>query len=284
MRIHQHIIDTKAIKKVLNHLPDSWVVRELTERDYGIDLMIEIFIESGTDNLGHKKYDSSGYICYLQIKGTDKVFDINIDNTISYQLNKKSLLYVEKFATPFLLVHVSTKDDDDEIYFVWLQRYIIDKLDVQNNNWRDDNQATYAIKIPKNNKLNRNIKKIELISSRIKYIEEHSEFVERFKAISDYFELYKVVNFDDKLYEYILAELNRITRLSTMLDRNSCCIDKNCVQELINLVIQIRDGNVDKSVLIDYPHKNNFEILLNENYYRYEVESSVAENDNSTVY
>lgn len=43
MRTYQHVIDTKSIKKLLNLFPNEWVIRELTARDYGTDLVIEIF-------------------------------------------------------------------------------------------------------------------------------------------------------------------------------------------------------------------------------------------------
>ena len=71
MRTYQHIIDTASVKLTLNSLPDYWVIRDLNERDYGIDLMIEIFTKSGFDKQGHETYDATGQICYLQIKGTN---------------------------------------------------------------------------------------------------------------------------------------------------------------------------------------------------------------------
>ena len=111
MRTYQHIIDTKAIKQVLNAIPNYCVIRELTERDYGIDLMIELFSEIGKNKHGHLTYDTSGHVCYLQVKGIDEEPKINEDDTISFTINKKSLYYVEKFSTPFLLLRVYTKKD-----------------------------------------------------------------------------------------------------------------------------------------------------------------------------
>lgn len=138
MRVYQHIIDTKAIKATMQAIPDHWVIRELTERDYSIDLMLEIFKKVRQNRLGHTNYDSSGYVCYLQVKGIDSDLIVNSDDTISFSLDKNSLLYVEKFTTPFLLIRVSTKTN--EIYFVWLQRYIMEVLDDSNPTWRESSQ------------------------------------------------------------------------------------------------------------------------------------------------
>lgn len=282
MRVYQHIIDTKAVKATMQAIPDYWVIRELTERDYGIDLMLEIFKEVGQNRLGHTNYDSSGHVCYLQVKGTDSALVINPDDTINFSLDKNSLLYVEKFTTPFLLVRVSTKTN--EIYFVWLQRYIMEVLDDSHPTWRESSQKTFAIKIPITNKLPNEIKKVELIASRIKYIEEHSEFVERFGSIANYFGQSENCNFDDEHYKYFIKELTRIKRLSTLLGSKVEFIDEKCIDDLIDFVKQVRDGKLKKSDLKKYPHKFNFEIILNEGSYRIENETFVADNDQSTVY
>jgi hypothetical protein len=37
-------------------MPVKWVVRQLTERDYGIDPTIELFVPQGKDKNGHQAY------------------------------------------------------------------------------------------------------------------------------------------------------------------------------------------------------------------------------------
>ncbi|RZK26876.1 MAG: DUF4365 domain-containing protein [Flavobacterium sp.] len=118
MRTYAHIIDTAAVKATLNSIPDYWVVRDLSERDYGIDLMIEIFEELGVDKYSHKTYDATGHICYLQIKGTNTKFDYNKDGTLSYSLDKDSLLYTEKFPTAFILVRVCILPGHQNTFFM----------------------------------------------------------------------------------------------------------------------------------------------------------------------
>ena len=102
MRTHEHITDTKSIKKVLNILPDHWVVRELSERDYGIDLLIEIFHQSGDDQNGNPQYESSGCVVNIQVKGTSKNLRFNRDGTLHYSMKKKALKYMS-YRAKFLL-------------------------------------------------------------------------------------------------------------------------------------------------------------------------------------
>lgn len=45
-RIDNHIKESDSITILNDKLPSSWIVREISERDYGIDLYVEIV---GTD-------------------------------------------------------------------------------------------------------------------------------------------------------------------------------------------------------------------------------------------
>jgi len=41
-RTPQHISETASFKIFSNKIPDNWIIRYVTERDYGIDLYIEL--------------------------------------------------------------------------------------------------------------------------------------------------------------------------------------------------------------------------------------------------
>lgn len=58
-------------------IPDHWVVRELTERDYGIDLVVEVFEAAGLDKKGHEKFETSGGLFHIQVKGTRDPVKVN---------------------------------------------------------------------------------------------------------------------------------------------------------------------------------------------------------------
>lgn len=283
MRNYQHIIDTKAVKRTINAIPDHCVVRELTERDYGIDLMIEIFEKTGVDKNGHDTFEASGHVCYLQIKGTNSEIEKNKkSDTVSFPIEKKSLLYVEKFATPFILIRVCTLPGKEAIYFLWLQRYISDLLDRTRPNWRDDDQESYSVKIPIKNSLPSNFEKIEKIASRIKFIEELAEFHERYQYFDSMYHRILLDDFDD--FPLFLSELNRIKNLRTLLTHNSCCIDESSIQEMIEYITNVRDNGVRPGNLEDFPHHFNLDQLYQFNKSVMFIEELVAQNEEDTVY
>ena len=284
MRTYQHIIDTKAVKKVINAIPEYCVVRELTERDYGIDLMIELFTIEGKDKNGHDKYDTTGHICFLQIKGTDKRIKFNADDTISYTIDKKALLYVEKFSTPFIFTRVYTNKSQNSIYFLWLQRYISDVLDIESPKWRTDNKASLTIYIPKHNNFNENFQKIERIAYRIKYIEEFAEFSEEYFFVET--ALHAIIAKQDKFegFDDVIKRLKRLSNLSTLLTKNHCCIDKFCILELIEYLKDVRNGHSSPIEMEDYPHNFNLEQLKLSIAIIRGLEKATAENEDDTTY
>lgn len=61
-RPNSHIIDTEACSFVTSLMPsENWVVRDLTERDFGIDKIFERF-ENGF---------ATGELMAIQVKGTN---------------------------------------------------------------------------------------------------------------------------------------------------------------------------------------------------------------------
>lgn len=287
MRTYQHVIDSKAIKKTLQAIPDYWVVRELSERDYGIDLMIEIFSEAGTDQNGHDVYETTGHVCYLQLKGTNSELTINQDDsTVSFSIEKKALLYVEKFSTPFILVRTCTLDESDSIYYLWLQRYILEILDVNAPDWRTSSQNHFTVRIPITNKLPDNSAKIEKISSRIKYIEEHAEFYERYILMQRGYQLMINGEFTEEQFGYFINDLKRIQTFHTLLTYNNCQVDVDDITNLIAYIHQVRNGQETPTKEEDFldPLLFNLDLLLHENFMRLSAETMIAENEDDTVY
>lgn len=115
IRSQTHVTDSKAVKAVIRALPDHWVVRELTERDYGIDLMVEIFLPGKKEKRNLNTFEGSGGLFHIQIKGTEKKIAVEEDGSVSYPMKKSALRYVEKFSVPFFSFPrrrgVSTRED-----------------------------------------------------------------------------------------------------------------------------------------------------------------------------
>lgn len=283
MRTFQHIIDTKAVKQVLNNIPEHCVIRELTERDYGIDLMLEIFTEDGENSQGHQNYSSTGHICYFQVKGTETPLEIK-NETITYQIEKKALLYIEKFATPFILLRVCTAKGHERIAFIWLQRYIADVLDFDRPNWRNVDQDSFSIKIPAGNTLSR-FSKIEQIAARIKYLEELADFFEIWDELKIFFSNC-IINstLDPQYFAHIRKKLSRICNLHTLFKYNYCCIDENSIVELREYINEIERGLKKPNDMEDFPEYHNLDLLASSTFSIKFIENLTAENDSDTVY
>ncbi|HPT28030.1 MAG TPA: DUF4365 domain-containing protein [Bryobacteraceae bacterium] len=148
-RAATHVIDTKAVRTVIAALPESWLVRGLEERDYGIDMMLEIFDEDYP----------TGDLVFAQIKGTESKFCAPVKHPA---FPVKTLLYAELFVQPFFIFYCSLADK--LTHFVWLQKYIQAKLDHETSCWR--NQHSVAIHFPPDNVLSSNARRIVEIARR----------------------------------------------------------------------------------------------------------------------
>lgn len=287
MRTYSHLIDTKAVKLTLNSIPDHWVIRDLSERDYGIDLMVEIFTASTLDENGHQLYDATGRVCYLQIKGTNSKLKLHRDKlTLSFNVEKKALLYVEKFATPFILVRAYTLEDKKQIYYVWLQRYIQEILDVQNPDWRKSRQEKFAVRIPVTNSLPENTEKIQRIAARIKYVEEFAEFYEKYMLMKPGFEMLATKGLSEKQYQSFMTDLKRIKNLTTLWEYNHCQLRVEDIEVLITFIKEVHNGIRSISSLKDFPDPImfNLELLEGDNFGRMSLEQMIAEVEETTVY
>jgi uncharacterized protein YpmS len=63
-RYNCHISESNSFDILSSVLPDEWIIRELTERDYGVDLYVEIVGEN-------KKI--TGELVALQVKSSTKI-------------------------------------------------------------------------------------------------------------------------------------------------------------------------------------------------------------------
>lgn len=63
-RPKQHVTETASYRILKNTIPDEWILRDITERDYGVDCYIEIV---GDDS------HLTGDMAFIQLKGTDCV-------------------------------------------------------------------------------------------------------------------------------------------------------------------------------------------------------------------
>jgi hypothetical protein len=141
-RTESHLIDTLAVRKVIAALSANWVIRDLTERDYGIDMMVEYF----------NGQLPTCRIAFFQVKGTSKPIAFK-NGQAGFSLHRKTLGYTECFTVPFFLLYCDVTDSAGTVYYVWLQKYIMTTLHKQSPDWRTSQQESYTIYIPAQNKL-----------------------------------------------------------------------------------------------------------------------------------
>ncbi len=286
MRTHTHIIDTKAVKKVVGTLPDYWVVRELTERDYGIDLMVEIFVPGHKDKKNMLAYDASGAVFHIQIKGTGDEIEAASKGTINYSIYKKSLLYVEKFNVPFFLFRVDVSSQLGKIYFIWIQRYIRDVLDVDTPLWREESEEKITVRLPVANVVTSSIERIQRIAFRPKYLEELVEYREIFSDLQH--RLPAILAGQHVLNDEVIADIRnkayRVRRLNVLLAQNDFCIDHSCIDEFILYLDHLNMQSIASNEVLACPHEENFRLLAASLEDMGSIENFVQENEGRTAY
>lgn len=137
MRIRAHEVDTRALQHVQLAMSDEWLPRLTTERDYGIDLLFEMFVDG----------DPAGAYLLLQIKGRDRVLARDQEVAISFPV--KTLLLAEAWLAPVLAVICPIQNEHSEFAYLWLQEYIRVVLNYDRLGWRRQKHVT--IRCPADN-------------------------------------------------------------------------------------------------------------------------------------
>lgn len=177
LRSQTHVIDTLAIRAVISALPENWLVRGLEERDYGIDLSIELYD-------GEKP---TGCFSLIQVKGTRSSFegDVKLGG-----FPTKTLEYAQLFPESFFIFHTSVTDK--QTYFVWAQKYIEIRLSPSNKNWFEQDSNT--IYFPDENVLGteEGNNKIERIMRLLSARNNGLEFLADYEWLCIHWENYKL--------------------------------------------------------------------------------------------
>lgn len=136
IRPEAHEVDTLARRRVPDALPAAWEHREMTGRDYGIDMMVELFDSAA----------STGSFLLLQIKGTQAAVESDV-HSLAFDVPVGNLRYAELFAVPVLLAVCPVTANPPRFYYLWMQEYIRVVLNMDNATWRQ-NKATVRVEIP----------------------------------------------------------------------------------------------------------------------------------------
>ncbi|MFK8034433.1 MAG: DUF4365 domain-containing protein [Hyphomicrobiales bacterium] len=103
-RSRTHQLEDISIQSFEQLLPPEWVCRR-KDKDYGVDLEVEVFDENGK---------SKGLLFYVQLKATD---DIKKERSVNMKVD--SLEYLDSFDNPSIVVRYC--DDSKAVRFVnWI--------------------------------------------------------------------------------------------------------------------------------------------------------------------
>jgi hypothetical protein len=174
-----HVTDTLAVRTILSAMPANWLVRNLEERDYGIDMTIEMFDAE----------KATGKIALVQVKGQLKSFR----KIVKLAFPVKTVEYALLFAEPFFLFHTSVRDK--KTYFIWVQKYVSAKLSQENPKWHTRKKVTFEF--PPENTLAEGKRKIEEIMARYAARTDGLEFLAAFDWLLEHWQAFRTGEQDD---------------------------------------------------------------------------------------
>ncbi|MBF8965457.1 DUF4365 domain-containing protein [Pontibacter sp. FD36] len=137
-RIEQHISETASYKIFSSKIPDNWIIRDITERDYGIDCYIELV---------NKDNDITGNLISIQLKakqGIKWTQSMPVRWTLS-GVDIGTTNYWYNFSVPVFICLVDLVTS--EVFFQSVSQYI------KNNYFEYSKQASFSYKFDKNNLL-----------------------------------------------------------------------------------------------------------------------------------
>ena len=138
LRADSHIKSSESFKIFNYNVPSSWILREITERDYGIDCYIEIV---------NNQNELTGDLISVQLKGSSKIKDqSSYIKESGIKISTSNYWY--NFGVPVFLVIVDISQE--KIYFLPVKKYI------RRHYFNYVNQSNFTYDVPKSQLLAKN--------------------------------------------------------------------------------------------------------------------------------
>ena len=99
-RAKQHISESASFNILTSNLPQEWVIREMNERDYGIDLYVEIV---------GKSRKLTGDLVAIQVKSKKEITFSRSGRSVFKGIKRSTVNYWLQFPVPVFLVAVCLK-------------------------------------------------------------------------------------------------------------------------------------------------------------------------------
>lgn len=121
-RPETHIIEAESWRLLQSIAPKNWIVREITERDYGIDCYIEMCGDDG---------EITGDLISVQLKGIKKAIDWNSSSNVSTaqspSIRVETANYWNNLPVPVFLFVADISSND--IYYISVEEGIRNQYD-----------------------------------------------------------------------------------------------------------------------------------------------------------
>lgn len=134
-RVPQHISETASFKLFSEKIPDKWIIREVTERDYGVDCYLEIVNDDNS---------LTGDLAIIQLKSMQSIPWTKNDTYLLADVKISTTNYLYKFAVPtfIFLADISSQ----ELFLVQIH------YEVQRNFLEYAKQDKFSFRFKKSNK------------------------------------------------------------------------------------------------------------------------------------
>jgi hypothetical protein len=106
-RVPQHISETASFKLFSSKIPNSWIIRDITERDYGVDCYLELVNDNN---------ELTGELALIQLKSKQSIPWTKDDYYTLTGIDIATSNYWYKFAVPVFIFLADI--DNQELYFV----------------------------------------------------------------------------------------------------------------------------------------------------------------------
>jgi len=267
MRTYTHLIESKSTANVANILENDWVFRSLTERDYGIDGMLEHYVITGIDKKGHPVHSNDGISAFVQIKGHETKTKFDKNKITNEQISLNTLKYIENLTMPCVLIKCSSLKGSNEFHYVWLQQYIRFVLNEEMPNWRSkggvEKEVKITIKIPKENIYPNNKEKLEYILGKDRYLLELAKYHEQFENIDAFVKHWKQ-ELGVGPIDNAINGLKIIKSLGYLLETNQAQLRMDNVTDLFKKISNLQFPDLNSDVDITDDDMFPFELLDSE--------------------
>lgn len=195
-RPESHIIETAAWRVLQNSIPDEWILRDVTGRDYGIDCYLELV---------NRDHEVTGDLISLQLKGTNSLEwrdDGEFEQSTFSGIKRRASNYWMHLPVPVFLCVADT--ENGKLYFASVK----DQIRKRFNEFIK--QDTFSFKLVRNLDLAGSVGRETFLN--LYFREKHQN---KFQ-----FELIDFITNAERYGDFMLSNLNRDYFLEIEADRH----------------------------------------------------------------